>query len=173
MSKNTVCVDFDGVLNNYTGWKGVTELYTPRDGAKEFMGELRKDYHVVVFTTRDNNLVREWLEKYNILFDDVTSTKIGAVCYIDDRGLQFNGDFNETLNQLSDFKAHWEQDNTKYCKDCDEFGGKALLFCNTKNRVLCLKTWNKYVYSNDKACDEFTPYKSTLTKIAEFIEKIR
>ena len=117
MSNSVVCVDFDGVLNNYSGWKGETELYTPRDGAREFMSELRKDYRVVVFTTRDNNLVREWLEKYNILFDDVTSTKIGAVCYIDDRGLQFNGDFNETLNQLSDFKARWEQDNTKYCKD--------------------------------------------------------
>jgi len=109
MGKAIVCVDFDGVLNTYTGWKGEQELYAPRDGAREFMTGLSRDYRVVVFTTRDNNLVRDWLEKYNILFDDVTSTKVGAVCYIDDRGLKFNGDFNETLNQLSNFKAHWEK----------------------------------------------------------------
>jgi hypothetical protein len=171
MSKNIVCVDFDGVLNNYSGWKGETELYTPRTGVKEFMGNLRKDYRVVVFTTRDNEKVREWLEKYDILYDDITSTKQGAVCYIDDRALKFNGDFNETLIELSDFKTHWEQDNTKHCHECDDFGGRRLIGYTGKSRVLCLKTWNKYVYPDDEACDKFTPYKSTITKIMELINR--
>lgn len=172
MSKNVVCVDFDGVLNTYSGWKGETELYTPRNGVREFMSTLRKDYRVVVFTTRDNALVREWLEKYNILFDDVTSTKVGAVCYIDDRAIKFNGDFNETLIELNDFKAHWEQDTRKYCKDCDDFGGNHLLGYDGKNRVMCLKSFGKYVYPNDEACIEFTENTPTIEKIINFIERI-
>lgn len=173
MSKNVVCVDFDGVLNNYAGWKGETELYTPRNGVREFMGTLRKDYHVVVFTTRDNALVREWLEKYDILFDDVTSTKVGAVCYIDDRAITFNGDFNETLIQLNNFKAHWEQDTRKYCKDCEDYGGRFILGYDGKSRVMCLKSLGKYVYPDDEACIEFTKYISTTDKIIKFIKKIK
>ena len=108
MVKKVVCVDFDGVLNNYKGWQGEDELYTPCMGAKEFMETLSKDYRIIVFTVRDNDSVRDWLNYYDIVFDDVTSTKIGAVCYIDDRGLKFNGDYNEVLKQLDDFKTHWE-----------------------------------------------------------------
>jgi hypothetical protein len=33
-----VCVDFDGVLAEYTGWKGPDHLGAPRAGAKHFLG---------------------------------------------------------------------------------------------------------------------------------------
>lgn len=103
-----VCVDFDGVLNNYTGWKGVDELYTPREGAKEFLLKLHENYKVIIFSTRDNDMVSEWLDKYDLYYDFVTSVKVGAVAYIDDRGIKFNGDYNEVLDELNNFKAHWE-----------------------------------------------------------------
>ena len=108
MSKYNICVDFDGVLNNYQGWNGSDELYTIRDGAKEFMEKLNENYNIIVFTVRDNEKVQKWLEEYNVPFKEVTSIKVGAVCYIDDRGLKFNGDYDETLNQINDFKTYWE-----------------------------------------------------------------
>lgn len=107
MSKN-ICVDFDGVLNNYEGWNGVEELYSPSNGAKEFLEELYDKYYVIIFTARDVELVEEWLVKYDMPFNEVTNIKRGAFAYIDDRAICFKGDYNDILNTLSVFKAHWE-----------------------------------------------------------------
>lgn len=108
--KQNICVDFDGVLNNYTGWKGTDELYEPRCGAVEFLERLSKMYNVIIFTTRPKEKVIDWLEEYECshYIVEVTNIKVGAYCYIDDRGLKFNGDYEQTLNELDDFKAHWE-----------------------------------------------------------------
>ena len=107
--KPMVCVDFDGVLNTYNGWKGVDELYFPRDGSKLFLEELSKKYTVTIFTTRDTVKVRDWMKKYDMYYDNITNVKKGAVCYIDDRGLKFNGNYHETLQELSEFHAWWEE----------------------------------------------------------------
>ena len=37
--KPIICIDFDGVLNNYKGYDG-DNLGTPKDGAKEFLEKL-------------------------------------------------------------------------------------------------------------------------------------
>lgn len=108
-NKPNICIDFDGVLNTYDGWAGENELYTPFPGAKEFIETLREQYKIIIFTTRNNEKVREWLQEYNIYYDTVTSGKLGAVAYIDDRGIRFNGDYEEVLHKLKNFKAHWEQ----------------------------------------------------------------
>ena len=38
--KPIICIDFDGVLNNYNGYDG-DNLGTPRPGAKEFLEKLK------------------------------------------------------------------------------------------------------------------------------------
>ena len=35
-----VCVDLDGVLNDYDGWKGADYFHPPRPGAREFSQQL-------------------------------------------------------------------------------------------------------------------------------------
>ena len=109
--KPIVCVDFDGVLNNYTGWKGEHHLYEPRVGAGEFLEMLSSKFVVYVFTTRNRDKVIGWLEKNDLIFfvDEVTDIKVGAVAYIDDRAIQFNGDYQECLDKLINFKAYWEE----------------------------------------------------------------
>ena len=49
-------------------------------------------------------LVWEWLKKYEIdtLITDVTAEKPRAVCYIDDKAIQFIN-WNQALNDLSTF----------------------------------------------------------------------
>ena len=110
MSRPRICVDFDGVLNTYSGWKGREELYKPREGVYEFLEELDSKFNVVIFTTRNSDLVWDWLKKYHFDFfvDEVTDIKVGAVAYIGDRALKFNGDYAETLSELKEFKTHWE-----------------------------------------------------------------
>jgi FMN phosphatase YigB (HAD superfamily) len=86
-------VDFDGVLNNYTGYDP-HNLFTPRRGVEDFLKELSKEYNIIIFSTRNSSDIVKWLEKYHLskYIHRVTNIKPPAVVYIDDRGLRFNGD---------------------------------------------------------------------------------
>jgi hypothetical protein len=109
----TVCVDLNGVLDQYTGWKGSPEasLTAPRPGAVEFLQALQKrNFRIVVFTTVHAPIVRDWLREHKMdsLVDDVTDRKAPAFAFIDDRAICFRGDFDAALDQLDSFRAHWE-----------------------------------------------------------------
>ena len=111
MDKPKVCVDFDGVLNTYDGWQGEDKLFNPRVGAREFLQALSfYPYSVVIFTTRDEEKIWKWLEVHGLdeYVDGVTNIKEGALAYIDDRAICFDGDYDKTFRELNDFKAHWE-----------------------------------------------------------------
>jgi hypothetical protein len=106
-----VCVDLDGVLNDYDGWKGADYFHPPRPGAREFLEQLnRQGYRVVLFTVRWGPHVQDWLAKYGLteLVSEVTDKKPPAHVYVDDRAICFKGDFQGALKQIGDFKAHWE-----------------------------------------------------------------
>lgn len=105
-----VCLDFDGVLNNYQGYDG-DNLYAPKDGVELFLKALKQVcYKVVILTARNTHTVMKWLKSYNLdgYIDEVTRVKPPAEVYIDDRGLKFNGNYMELLNELSVFKPYWE-----------------------------------------------------------------
>lgn len=52
--RKTVCVDLDGVIAHYEGWKGVKHIGDPLPGAREFLQRLIQNYDVVIHTTRTN-----------------------------------------------------------------------------------------------------------------------
>ena len=107
-----VCIDLNGVLDTYTGWKGAEHWDPPREGAREFLDQLiRHGYDVVVFTTRWRDDARAWLEQHGLLelVSDVTDRKPPAHVFVDDRALRFEGDFDATLRAIQTFSAHWEQ----------------------------------------------------------------
>ena len=104
--KPRICVDLDGVLAQYDGWKGIDHFGDPVPGAVEFTIALAKIAEVVVFTSRcavetteaENPelspsamrvKVVEWLEKHKFIFDDVYvgQGKPRAAAFIDDRGV--------------------------------------------------------------------------------------
>lgn len=105
--KPRVCVDFDGVLNNYR-YFDKDNLFKPRPGAKEFLERLSQDYIVIIFTARDTSKVKEWLDLYEFKYDKVTNVKEGAMAYIDDRAIHFDGNYKRTLHTLDSFKTYWE-----------------------------------------------------------------
>jgi phosphoglycolate phosphatase-like HAD superfamily hydrolase len=110
--KKTLMIDLDGVLNNYIKY---LESYIPniRPGAKEFLEKLYniEKYELVLFTTRDKILASKWLveNKIDKYFKRVTNMKEPAFLYLDDRAVQFNGDFNDTFDKIKNFKVYWKK----------------------------------------------------------------
>lgn len=111
----TVCVDFNGVLDTYTGFKP-GYMYPPRAGAKEFLAELAKTYDVIVLTAMDAVDVTNWLAFNDMMqyVKQITSRKPPAIAYVDDRAICFNGNFNTVLETLHNFKTFWE---TEECSE--------------------------------------------------------
>jgi len=106
------CVDLNGVLDAYTGWKGARHFDPPRPGARAFLDALAaRGFRIVVFTTRYADDVWAWLREYRLdgLISEVTDRKPAAHVFVDDRAVCFRGDFDDTLRQIDAFAAHWEQ----------------------------------------------------------------
>ena len=110
--RESICVDFDGVLNNYTGYDG-DNLGTPRPGCREFLEELSREYNVIIFSARNYTKIIPWLNKYKLVrfVHNVTGVKPNNVkCFVDDRAIGFNGDYDETLKLISCFRTYWEEE---------------------------------------------------------------
>lgn len=107
-----VCVDLNGVLDAYTGWKHPDHWDEPRPGARGFLQALtERGFDVVVFTTRHHLQVRRWLQQHGLLtyVSAVTRRKPPAHVFVDDRAVCFKGDFEDALDEIIHFKAHWEE----------------------------------------------------------------
>ena len=113
----TIAIDFDGVIHSFEfGFHDGTIYGTPLPGSLESIKKIAEKYKIVIYTAKakkdrplingktGTELVWEWLKKYEIdtLITDVTAEKPRAVCYIDDKAIQFIN-WNQTLNDLSTF----------------------------------------------------------------------
>jgi hypothetical protein len=100
--KPTICLDFDGVLNTYTGWRGEEELFQPAPGVAAFLGALAADYELVIHSTRDPVLIMRWLVQHglNEFIRRVDAVKPKAIAYVDDRAIRHEGDFEHTLELI-------------------------------------------------------------------------
>lgn len=114
--KKTIVFDFDGVIHRYSeGWKDGSIYDIPTPGIKAVIDKLRKDYKVVVVSTRCRTeegriAVRNWLFKNFIQVDDILDIKPPAIIYIDDRGLKFDGNHLDTLiDDIKNFKT-WQEE---------------------------------------------------------------
>lgn len=108
--KKKIYIDFDGVLNTYTGWKD-GELFEPKEGVKDFLKELSKKYEIYIFSTRNPLDIADWLTEHNIkqYVSNITNVKAPAHAYIDDRAIKFDGDYAETIIELEKFRPYWQK----------------------------------------------------------------
>lgn len=117
--KDTILVDFDGVLHRYQmPWEQDDIIPDPPViGAGAAIRELREKYQVIVYSTRARTLrgiqaMRRWLKKHNIEVDEVTQYKLPAKLLIDDRAIQFRGDWNAILSKVDGFLP-WNRKDEK------------------------------------------------------------
>jgi phosphoheptose isomerase len=97
-------IDFDGVIHRCSkGYYDGTIYDDPIEGSYEALEKLSEKYTVIIYTTKakpDRGLVNgrqtieliwEWLEKHDMakFVSKITSEKPRAVCYIDDKAVEF------------------------------------------------------------------------------------
>jgi len=113
--EKNIAIDFDGVVHTFDkGFFDGTCYGDPIPGSIEAIKRLSKNYNIIIFTAKakpnrplvngktGTELVKEWLEKHDILdcVVDITSEKPRAKIYIDDNGYRFEN-WNDTLNYLN------------------------------------------------------------------------
>ena len=110
MFKKTILVDLDGVLNTYTGKYDENCIPPIKDGAYKFLEKLYQNYDIKIFTTRNNLLASKWIieNKLDKFISDITSFKSPAYLTIDDRCLNFRGDFNKIYEEIENFNVWYK-----------------------------------------------------------------
>jgi putative DNA primase/helicase len=110
-ARQTVCLDFDGVLHSYqSGWCGAEIIPDPPlHGTREAVALLRKRYRVVIHSARcatdaGCEAVSAWLQKHNIKVDEVCRFKPPAAIYVDDRAVPFRGDWQQAVADINAFR---------------------------------------------------------------------
>lgn len=108
--KKTILLDLDGVLNCYDGKYQENFIPTIREGAEDFVKKLYENYQIILFTTRDKNLTTNWVKENRLeeYFSEITNIKKPAFLLIDDRCIKFNGNYNDLLDNIENFKVWYK-----------------------------------------------------------------
>lgn len=123
-----IAIDFDGVLHGYSQGYQDGEIYDPPvPGAAEAMKKMKEQGHYLyIFTTRTNkifkkkgddkdekyqeNQIKEWMAKHDIPYDKIwTFGKPMADLFIDDRAINFAGNWDDTIETVTNFKTWLEK----------------------------------------------------------------
>lgn len=95
--------DFDQTLTHNTGHPDYIPT-VPLRGAREFMQELiDRDYKPIVYTARhwaDYEMIEAWLNEYKIPFRRIICGKPLFRYIVDDRNIEFKGDYEEVLKKI-------------------------------------------------------------------------
>lgn len=123
--KDRILIDFDNTIHDYyKGWQSGEVYGDLLEDAKESINALKRifDVEIYIFTTRlsgDNEnkedqkeKINEWLNKHNIQVDGITSDKIGALMYIDDKGFRFSN-WKEDLPRIIEILKSEREQNIK------------------------------------------------------------
>ena len=113
-----LAIDFDGVIHNMDkGFHDGTCYGDPLPGSLEALKSLSQKYNIVIFTAKAKSdrplvngktgteLVKEWLEKYDVMqyVDYITAEKPRAILYIDDNGYRHT-DWVSTLKFMESYE---------------------------------------------------------------------
>lgn len=114
MERKTIVFDFDGVIHKYSkGWQDGSIYDEPVEGIKDLINALHQDYDIVIVSTRARELsgqiaIERYMQDNHIEYDCITSIKVPAIIYVDDRSICFDGNVDHLSEQIKSFKQ-WQQ----------------------------------------------------------------
>ncbi|MFQ5743802.1 MAG: hypothetical protein ACE5HV_09470 [Acidobacteriota bacterium] len=112
---STLVVDFDGTIAEWSP-RGFPDIGEPVEDARYFLELLKSEgWKIIIYSCR-NGLVHEaqmarWLQQHRIPYDEINHNPdypwaagkpVGDI-YLDDRGLQFGGSWQEAYRQVQEF----------------------------------------------------------------------
>ena len=110
----TIVLDFNGVFDQYAGWKGYVQRHPKAPGIEKFLYELSLEFNTIIVcsATMPIEKVMDWLYEHRLdkYIDYVTNHKPPAHVYVDDKAVTHRGNFDETLQKIRGFKPHWKKD---------------------------------------------------------------
>lgn len=118
----TICIDFDGVIAEYSKWKGKGFFGNPLPVAKEKISLLKEQgWKIIIHTTRsETDLIKSYLISHRIPFDYINHNpenidqgcnlgKPLATVYLDDRAVCFDGDWDKAFNKIKTFEVWYRK----------------------------------------------------------------
>jgi len=104
-----IAIDFDGVLAHYKpGMATDDKQGLPIGGAREALINFKdRGFEIIIWTSRpitDN--LKKWFEVYAIPYDEIIE-KPDCHLFIDDRAIQFKGNWNNVLEEIDNFSEWW------------------------------------------------------------------
>lgn len=134
----TVCIDIDGTISRYIEWVDAKTFGEVLPHCAETIHHLKADgWFVIIYTTRaDKNEISKFLNKHNIPFDAINENpnqpanalggKPMADVYVDDRAIQFDGDWTGAYEKITGFKS-WEEGPVKPTEPPLDYCGQLLI----------------------------------------------
>ena len=109
--KKTILFDLDGVLNTYDGKYDKTYIPPIKDGAYQLIKELSENYKIIIFTTRNSLITSKWIIENGIdkFIENVTNIKEPAYLIIDDRCINFDGDYDNLREKIKNFEVWYKK----------------------------------------------------------------
>lgn len=107
-----ISFDFDGVIHSYVSKWVAPEIIPdpPVEGMKEEIELLKKKGRGIIInssrarTVAGKMAIREYMDKNNIPYDYITSTKMPSVVYVDDRAMLFDGEAKGLADKICAFR---------------------------------------------------------------------
>lgn len=145
MKKRTICIDFDGVIHDYSGGFQGKDVFGNMIPNADKCTQLlhKKDWTIIIYTTRPKTAKLEaWLKDHKIAYDyinenpdqpeDSKSGKLVADIYLDDRAICFGGRWDGWLmSRIAGFKP-WEEEQDEDIWQQYENAAKRLAETNKK-----------------------------------------
>lgn len=116
--------DFDGVIAQYSGFKGIHHTEEPNAEVVKAIRILKAEGHkIILHSTRGEKLLKKYCADYDIPIDYFNRNperegenpgKPIAHVYVDDRSICYRGQSAEQLvDELKNFKTYWEIEKEK------------------------------------------------------------
>lgn len=111
MLKKTILLDLDGVLNTYNGQYDKNYIPPIKDGAHELIKDLSENYKIVIFTTRNSLIASKWILENGLdeYIENVTNVKEPAYLIIDDRCINFDGNYDKLRDKIKNFEVWYKK----------------------------------------------------------------
>jgi len=98
-----VLIDFDDTICNNSGYPKF-EPTKPKDGVMAALALIEsRGWKITVYTARpwrDYQLIEDWMNYYNLPFRRIICGKPIAKWVIDDRNIEFNGNWKQVIKKM-------------------------------------------------------------------------